>query len=129
MTDGWGFLVYIIIYPMIFIGIISFLLLCFFFKWQSFCNFLYSKSFWIAWLFPYYLLLIIVCITNEWELLKLYICILSLPIVYQSRKWYMTNRKNKATNIFSIWIIPISIISLFIHLEIITLYLFFKAQG
>lgn len=24
MTDGWGFLVYIIIYPMIFIGIISF---------------------------------------------------------------------------------------------------------
>ncbi|EFC31063.1 hypothetical protein C1336_000240003 [Campylobacter jejuni subsp. jejuni 1336] len=51
-------------------------------RFQSFCGFVCSKSFWIAWLFSYYLLFLIICITCEWELLTMYICGISLPLVY-----------------------------------------------
>ncbi len=126
----WGFLIYFAIIPAIISSIISFLLLAFFMKLQSFRNFLTSHYFWLAWLFPYCLLLIIAYFTSEWRLLEFYICALTLPIVYQLRKWYITtNKENEIINDFSIWIIFVSILSFFIHLGMIALYLLLTIQG
>ncbi|MGX3046029.1 hypothetical protein [Helicobacter sp. T3_23-1056] len=121
MTDGWGFLVYVVIFPAIFFGILSCLSICVFFKWHSFRNFLCSKSFWIAWAFPYLLLFIIICVSREWSLSVMYISSLSLLLVYFLRKAFMQSHINLVPSEFSLWIIPMSICSLSIH---IVLYIF-----
>lgn len=116
MTDGWGFLVYVVIFPAIFFVILSFLSFCVFFKWQSFRNFLCSKSFWIAWAFPYLLLFTIICVSREYSLSEMYISSLSLPLVYFLRKAFVQSHLNLVPSEFSLWIIPMSICSLFIHI-------------
>lgn len=115
MTDGFGFLAYVFTLPVLILGGISCVCIVFLIRFQSFCGFVYSKSFWIAWLFPYYLLFLIICITCEWELLTMYICGISLPLVYFLRKFFMQSHLNLAPNEFSLWIIPMSIFSLCIH--------------
>ena len=96
-------------------------------KFQSFRNFLISHYFWLAWLFLYCLLLIIICFTRELELLEFYICVLTLPIVYQLRKYYITaSKKSERVDDFSIWIILMSILSLFVHLGMIALCLLLR---
>lgn len=115
MTDGFGFLAYVFILLILILGGISCLCIVFFIRFQSFRSFVCSKAFWIAWLFPYYTLLLIVCITYEWGLLKMYICSISLPLVYYIRRVFMQSHLNLAPNEFSLWIIPMSVFSLCIH--------------
>ncbi|EAC1425039.1 hypothetical protein EAG71_09080 [Campylobacter jejuni] len=115
MTDGFGFLAYVFTLPVLILGGISYVCIVFLIRFQSFCGFVCSKSFWIAWLFSYYLLFLIICITCEWELLIMYICGISLPLVYFLRKFFMQLYSNLALNEFSLWIIPMSIFSLCIH--------------
>ncbi|PZT47579.1 hypothetical protein B6S12_08420 [Helicobacter valdiviensis] len=122
MTGGWGFLAYVAIFFIIFFAILSFLSLCIFFKWQSFRNFLCSKNFWIAWGFPYLLLFVIICVSGEWSLSKMYISSLSLPLVYFLRKAFIQSHSNLVPNEFSLWIIPISICSFFIHIGLFFIY-------
>ncbi len=115
MLDGFGFLAYVFILLILILGGISCLCIVFFIRFQSFRSFVCSKAFWIAWLFPYYTLLLIVCITYEWGLLKMYICSISLPLVYYIRRVFMQSHLNLAPNEFSLWIIPMSVFSLCIH--------------
>lgn len=115
MPDGFGFLAYVFILLILILGGISCLCIVFFIRFQSFRSFVCSKAFWIAWLFPYYTLLLIVCITYEWGLLKMYICSISLPLVYYIRRVFMQSHLNLAPNEFSLWIIPMSVFSLCIH--------------
>lgn len=110
-----GFWAYVFMVPVLILGGISCLCIVFFIRFQSFCGFVYSKAFWIAWLFPYYILLLIVCITYEWGLLKMYVCSISLPLVYCVRKSFTQSHWNLTPNEFSLWIIPMSIFSLCIH--------------
>ncbi len=88
MTDGFGFLAYVFILPALILGGISCLCIVFFIRFQSFCEFVCSKAFWIAWLFPYYTLLLIVLLTYEWELLTMYICGISLPLILYKESFY-----------------------------------------
>lgn len=115
MTDGFGFLRYVFIFLTLILGSISCLCILFFIRFQSFRNFVYSKTFWIAWFFPYYTLLLITYITGEWELLTMYIWGISLPLVYFVRKVFIQSHLNLASNESSLWIIPMIIFSLCIH--------------
>lgn len=45
----------------------------------------------------------------------MYICGISLPLVYFLRKFFMQSHLNLFPNEFSLWIIPMSIFSLCIH--------------
>ena len=130
MIDGWGFLVYTAIIPAILGGIISLLLFAFLWNFKVFAIFLFHIIFWLAWLFPYCLLLIIICFTRELDLLEFYICVLTLPIVYHLRKYYITaSKKSERVDDFSIWIILMSILSLFVHLGMIALCLLLRVWG
>lgn len=100
MTDGFGFLAYVFTLPVLILGGISYVCIVFLIRFQSFCGFVCSKSFWIAWLFSYYLLFLIICITCEWELLIMYICGISLPLVYFLRKFYAITFKFSSKPIF-----------------------------
>lgn len=122
MTDGFGFLVYAFILPALILGGISCLCICFFMRFQSFRSFVCSKAFWIAWLFPYYTLLLIVLLTYEWELLMMYICGISLPLVYYVRKVFIQSHLNLVSNELSLWIIPMSIFSLCIHSSMVLVW-------
>lgn len=115
MTDGFGFLGHILIFPMIILGGISCLCIFLFIRFHSFRNFVYSKAFWIAWFFPYYTLLLIVLLTYEWGLLEMYICGISLPLVYFARRVFIHSDSSLVSNEYSLWIIPMSIFSLCIH--------------
>ena len=122
MPDGFGFLAYVFILLILILGGISCLCIVFFIRFQSFRSFVYSKAFWIAWLFPYYTLLLIVCITYEWGLLKMYICSISLPLVYYIRRVFIQSHLNLVSNGLSLWIIPMSILSLCIHSSMVLVW-------
>ena len=106
MTDGFGFLAYVFILPALILGGISCLCIVFFIRFQSFRSFVCSKAFWIAWLFPYCTLLLIVLLTYEWELLTMYICGISLPLVYYIRRVFIQSHLNLVSNRLKIFGTP-----------------------
>lgn len=134
MNDGWGFLVYLLVIPTIIGCIISFLLLTFFIKFQSFCDFIASRYFWLAWFFPYYLSLTIFFNDCCYEQILValssivaYIPIILLPLIYFARKILIANKIRKKSKFLLLWIIPVSVCSFFIHWGFYSLkFLFFE---
>lgn len=127
MGDIFRFLTYFVLFYGLIVAALFCLLILFFLNFSSFHNFLCSKSFWIAWLLPYLLLFIIVCINITFPLWPLFISGLSLPLVYFLRKAFIRKHSNLVPNKLSswiIWAIPMSICSfLFILVYMFGLYI------